>query len=118
MVGIEDEIVAAGAQIVWVLEKGRSFEDGTAELCTEYLATNGGSGQGFCVGDDETQPEPGTFDDSPFSVNRGFDILVDRRTMRVVWEASHGSVSGNDNPDEAQILSAVEAAVAAARAAR
>jgi len=116
-VGIEDGIVAAGAQIIWVLEKGIQVEDGTADLCYELLGTNGGSTAGYCVGDDQTQPVAGTFDDAPFSVNRGFDLIVNRRTMKVVWESSHGSVAGNDNPSADEVLAAVEAAVADARAA-
>ncbi|MEM6929862.1 MAG: hypothetical protein AAF602_23195, partial [Myxococcota bacterium] len=117
MIAIEDDIIAAGAQIVWVLEKGISLEDGTAELCYSLLGNISNSRQGYCVGDDETQPVAGTFDDSPFSVNRGFDIIVDRRTMRIVWESSHGSTGGNDNPEASEVLAAVEEAVAAATAA-
>jgi len=116
VVGIEDEIVKAGAQIIWVLEKGPRFEDGTSDLCYTLLGDNGGSTQGYCVGDDQTVPVAGAFDDSPFSVNRGFDIVVNRRTMKIVWESSHGSPSGNDNPSAAEVLAAVQKAVADARA--
>lgn len=118
MVGIEDDIVDAGAQIIWVLEKGIDLEPGTASLCHQLVATNGGSTRGYCVGDDQTDPVPGTFDGSPFSVNRGFDLIVDRRTMQIVWASSHGSPAGNDNPSAGEVLAAVEQAVAAARAAK
>lgn len=71
-----------------------------------------GSTSGICVGDSQTQPVPGTFDNSPFSVARGFDMIVVRETMEIVFIASHGTPSGNDNLDGADILAEVQAAVA------
>jgi len=73
-----------------------------------------GSDDGWCLGDGQTQPTPGTFDNSPFSINRGFDMIVERATMEIVWENSHGTGSGQDNPTAQDVLDAVEAAVAAA----
>ncbi len=73
-----------------------------------------GSDDGWCVGDGQTVPTPGTFDNSPFSVNRGFDMVVDRQSMEIVWEGNHGTGGGQDNPSAADVLAAVEAAVAAA----
>lgn len=108
---IEDEIVAAGAEIIWIDQGGGS----TAEGCYERFQ-NQDSTQGWCVGDGETSPVAGTFDNSPFAVNRGFDLIVDRRSMTVVWESSHGSPAGNDNPSAQEVLEAVQAAVTQARA--
>ncbi|MEN0062549.1 MAG: hypothetical protein AAGA48_10400 [Myxococcota bacterium] len=71
-----------------------------------------GSNRGICVGDSETRPEAGTFDQSPFSIARGFDIIVDRSSMEIVWESSHGTPSGNENLDGTEVLAAVQDAVA------
>lgn len=115
MAEVEDEIVAAGAQIVWVLEQDPSFQPGTADLCAEVMDALGSEDQGWCVGDAQTEPVPGTFDESPFSVGRGFDLIVPRSTMEIVWTSSHGTPSGNENLDGATVLEAVEAAVEDAR---
>jgi len=65
------------------------------------------------VGDDETAyPYADAFDDSPFSVSRGFEIIVRRSTMTIEWASSHGSVGGNDNISAADLLAEVEAVVA------
>jgi hypothetical protein len=102
--------VDAGAEILWVLEQDPLGRPGTAESC---LATMDrlGSSLGWCVGDNETQPEAGTFDESPFSVARGFDIVVVRETMQIVWTSSHGTPSGNDNLSGEEVVEAVRAAV-------
>lgn len=111
MAEVEDEIVEAGAQILWVLEQDASFQPGTAELCMKTLDFVG-SKQGWCVGDAETQPEAGVFDGSPFSVKRGFDMIVPRSSMQVVWTTSHGTPSGNENPSAEDVLQAVRDVVA------
>jgi hypothetical protein len=110
---IEEDIIAAGAQLIWVLEQtalGGSPDADDCRSAMDFL----GSDDGWCVGDGQTQPTPGTFDNSPFSVARGFDMIVERETMVIVWEASHGTGGGQDNPSAAEVLAAVEAAVAAA----
>ena len=104
---MEDEIIAAGAQIVWVLEQGPFLQPGTAELCDEVMDELGSGDVGLCVGDAETEPVAGTFDDSPFSVSRGFDIIVPRTTMEILWTSSHGTPSGNDNLEGTDVLEAV-----------
>ncbi|MEN0061094.1 MAG: hypothetical protein AAGA48_03035 [Myxococcota bacterium] len=109
--GIEDEIVAAGAEIIWI-DQGNGA---TAQECYERFQ-NQDSTKGWCVGDGETLPVAGTFDNSPLAVNRGFDIIVDRRSMTIVWDSSHGSTAGNDNPSAQDVLEAVQAAVAQSRA--
>jgi len=67
-----------------------------------------GATTGWCVGDDETEPVAGVFDDSPFSVNRGFDMLVPTTSMTIEWTSSHGSPAGNDNPTPDEMLDAVD----------
>jgi hypothetical protein len=112
---VEDEIVAAGAEIIWVLEQDPSFEPGTANRCMETMDALGSKDQGWCVGDEQTEPVAGTFDDSPFSVARGFDMIVPRSTMEIVWTSSHGTPSGNENLEGEDVLAAVQEAVAVSR---
>ena len=111
MAEVEDEIVGAGAQIIWVLEQDPSFQPGTADRCTFVMDELGAQDQGFCVGDAQTQPVAGTFDESPFSVARGFDMIVPRSSMRVVWSSSHGTPTGNQNLTGADVLAEVRAVV-------
>jgi hypothetical protein len=111
---VEEDIIAAGAEIIWVLEATSFGQPGTAEDCRAFVNQRG-SDKGYCVGDADTEPEPGTFDDSPFSVARGFDMIVRRSDMRIVFESSHGTPAGNENLTGAEILAEVEAAVADAQ---
>ena len=99
--------MAAGAEIIWVLEQDSDFQPGTAKLCMEAMDVLGSQDKGWCVGDEQTMPVSGTFDDSPFSVNRGFDIIVPTSTMVVEWNSSHGTPSGNDNLTGDDVLAAV-----------
>jgi len=103
----EDEIIAAGAEIIWVLEQGSGFTDGTAENCIDTMEALGAT-QGWCVGDDESLPAPDVFDDSEFAIGRGFDLIVPRSTMTIDWVSTHGTPSGNDNLDGDDVLQAVE----------
>jgi hypothetical protein len=108
---IEDDIVDSRAQIIWVLEQDPQGAPGTADSCTSTMDQLGAKDQGFCVGDSQTMPEPGTFDDSPFSVARGFDMIVPRSSMQIVWSTSHGTPSGNDNLDGEDVLAKVREVV-------
>jgi hypothetical protein len=108
---VADEIVAEGVEIVWVLEQGPRLEDGTADNCMSTLDALGDPQVGWCVGDDETNPAPDAFDDSPFSIGRGFDMLVPRQTMEIVYTTSHGTPGGNENPSGQDVLEAVRAAL-------
>ncbi len=112
MAEYEEDIIDAGAQLIWVLEQTTTGQDGTAETCLAFVEAQG-SDAGWCVGDGQTWPEPGTFDESPFSVARGFDMIVDLADMRITWTSSHGTPSGNENLTGADVLEAVEEAVAA-----
>ncbi|MBX2799445.1 MAG: hypothetical protein KTR31_17350 [Myxococcales bacterium] len=109
---MEDDIVAAGAEIIWVLERDNRNQPGTVDLCTSTMDTLGSEDQGWCVGDEQTLPQSGAFDDSPLSIARGFDIIVSRESMEILWESNHGTPIGNDNLDGEQVLAAVREAVA------
>ena len=108
---VEQGIVDAGAQIIWVLEQDESGNIGTAANCRTYLDEKG-STEGLCVGDGETMPDFGAFDNSPFSVSRGFDMIVVRETMEIVFTASHGTNGGNENIDGERLLEVVQQVVA------
>ena len=56
-------------------------------------------------------PTPKAFDDSPFSVARGFDIIVPRSTMEIVFTTSHGSPGGNENINGQQLLAEIQAVI-------
>lgn len=96
----------AGAEIVWVLEADRFLVPGTDESCRSAVSDYG-SQSGWCVGDGQTEPVARAWDESPFSVGRGFDLIVDRETMEVLWTSSHGTPAGNDNPTGADVLAEV-----------
>lgn len=110
MADAEQEISEAGAEIIWVLEQDYSFDPGTAEACRSIMDRLE-STVGWCVGDDETEPKSGTFDKSPFSEARGFDIIVPRGSMEIVWTSSHGTPSGNENLSGEEVLEAVREVV-------
>ena len=99
-----------GAEIIWVLEQNQSGQIGLATDCRSYIDGKG-STLGWCVGDGETQPTPGTFDDSPFSIERGFDMIVVRETMEVVYTTTHGTTGGNENITGEELLAEVQAVV-------
>lgn len=107
---IENDIEALDIRIVWVLEQNRSFQAGTADSCRTFVRSIG-SMRGLCVGDGQTEPTPGVFDNSPFSVRRGFDMLVRRSDMQIVWTTNHGTPGGNDNLSAAELLMQIRAAV-------
>ena len=104
---VEDQIIAAGAEIIWVLEANAFLQPGTAEDCRTIV--NGlGSQVGWCVGDSETMPVAGVFDNSPFSLSRGFDIIVPRATMEIVYATNHGTPGGNENISGEALLAQVQ----------
>ena len=103
---MEEQIAAEGIQIIWVLEQDRQFRAGTAESCRSFF-TQAGSDLGICVGDGETMPTPGVFDDSGFAIARGFDMLVRRSDMRILYTSNHGTPNGNQNLTGAQLLAEI-----------
>lgn len=92
MATVEEDIIAAGAAIIWVLEHNTRNEDGTAVECRQTF-DGYGSDKGLCVGDGESTPRTRVFDTSPFSRQRGIDLIVRRSDMHVVFEAPHGTPS-------------------------
>lgn len=107
MAEIDEDFNAAGAEIIWVLEQGPRLEDGTAANCVDTL-TDLGATTGWCVGDDETLPEPDVWDDSPLANNRGFDLVVPRSTMRIEWVSTHGTGPNDENVEGQDVLAEVE----------
>ena len=103
MAQVEEDIIAEGAFIVWVLQEDTGVQPGTAERCRNFMNFLG-SDQGWCVGDSETMPSAFTFKNSPFARGRGTDILVRRSDMQILFAANHGTPSGNDNLTGADVL--------------
>lgn len=106
MAQVEEDIIAAGAQIIWVLEVDSRGRPGTAEACRAFMDTRG-SDKGLCVGDSATMPVARVFDNSPFAIGRGFDILMLRNEMKITWVSTHGTPSGNENLTGADVLAQV-----------
>jgi hypothetical protein len=106
-VQVEQQILDTGAEIIWVLEADSFGVPGTAEECRNFVDAMGSS-LGWCVGDGETIPMPGTFDDSPFSIGRGFDIIVPRGTMEIVYTTNHGTPDGNENITGEELLAQIQ----------
>ncbi len=103
---MEEEILAEGAQLIWVLEQDQNAQPGTADTCLTFVAGRG-SDAGLCVGDAETEPVAGVFDEAPFATGRGFDMIVRRSDMEILFVTDHGTPAGNDNLTGAEILDAV-----------
>ncbi|MEM7676028.1 MAG: hypothetical protein AAF449_08495 [Myxococcota bacterium] len=103
MAQVEEDILAEGAQIIWVLQADSRFQPGTAQGCRQFMLSRN-SDQGICVGDGQTEPMAGVFDNSPFARSRGFDVLMRRSEMRVLWVSTHGTTSGNDNLSGQEVL--------------
>ena len=101
--GVEQTILDEGTALIWVLAEDQSSIPGTAEGCRQFVAGQG-SAAGICVGDGETQPAAGVFHNSGFADGRGFDMVVERASMKIIWTASHGTPSGNDNLSGDNIL--------------
>lgn len=106
MAQVEQDILNAGAQIIWVLEQTAAFQPGTATDCRTFVRSQG-SRAGICVGDGQTQPTAGVWDRSPFARGRGIDMIVRRSDMHVVWVSTHGTPAGNENLTGAEVLAEV-----------
>lgn len=104
---VEEQILDAGAEIIWVLETDSFLQPGTAQGCRN-LVDSLGSDKGWCVGDGDTHPVPTTFDNSPFSVGRGFDIVLPRATMVIEYTTNHGTPDGNENITGEQLLAQIQ----------
>lgn len=103
---VEDEIAAEGVQIIWVLQEDSSVNPGTAAECRRLL-DNAMSARGLCVGDGQTQPTPGVFTESDLAIGRGYDIVVRRSDMEIIYHTTHGTPAGNDNLTGQELLDAI-----------
>lgn len=103
---IEEDILAERVQIIWILEADSGGTPGTAESCRAFMDARG-SDKGICVGDGQTMPVPRVWDQSPFAIGRGFDLLVRRSDMKIGWSTTHGTPAGNENLTGEQLLQAV-----------
>lgn len=104
-----NDIESAGAGIIWVLEQAPDSAPGTAERCVDFMTDSAvGAPTGWCVGDSQTLPDAGEFDNSPFSNGRGFDIIVPTNTMIIEEATDHGTPAGNDNLEGVDILRLVQ----------
>lgn len=103
---VEEEILNAGAMIIWVQQQQVNSRPGTAENCAQ-LRMSDGSDKGICVGDGTTQPTPGVWDSSPFRVGRGTDVIVRKSDMRIMFAAPHGTPTRNDDLTGAELLQEV-----------
>lgn len=111
--------MAAGAEIIWVNQSlSRPSDVGTADKCMTMMDEFENPSVGWCVGDGDTRPTERAFDDSPFAVGRGFDMIVPLSTMEIEYTTSHGSTGGNENITGADLLAEVERVVAEVRGAR
>jgi hypothetical protein len=104
--GVEEQIIAEGVEIIWLLEQDSFARDGTAQACRSFMRSMG-SDKGLCVGDGQTEPMPGVFDNSMFAIGRGFDMVVRRSDMKIIFTASHGTPRGNQNLTGAQLLAEI-----------
>jgi hypothetical protein len=107
---IEADLATNNIALIYVLEQDQSFTDGTATLCRDYMDGRGSTG-GICVGDAQTQPTAGAWDDSPLAIGRGFDIVVERATMRILYQTTHGTPAGNENLTAEELLSEILGAI-------
>lgn len=103
MANVSEDIQAEGVQIIWVLQQSSVGQGGTAEGCLDFF-TGEGASTGICVGDAEVFEQRDAFQDSPFASGRGFDMLVRRSDMNIVFTTSHGSGGGNDNISGNELL--------------
>ena len=116
MAQVEEQYHAVGAQLIWVLQENTRFEHGTAADCRSFMDNRGReSTLGWCVGDAEieNQNPPGAevFNDSPFAIGRGYDLIVSRRDMVIRDVATHGTPGGNDNLTGEELLERVQAVI-------
>lgn len=89
---LEAEYIAAGAQVIWMLQETTGFQPATSAQTHEFYESSIASDVGLRVGDAETQPIAGAFENSPFiDTDRGFVMIVRKRDMKIVYENTHGN---------------------------
>ncbi|MGE0784392.1 MAG: hypothetical protein AB7S26_01790 [Sandaracinaceae bacterium] len=122
MAQIQDQFIAAGAQIIWVVEHTTTpYDPGTAQFCHDFLTGPPFNiTVGWCVGDGETMGQTVPADDtwylSPLAedgvTRRGFDLIVSRRDMVIREAHSHGTGGMNENLTGDELLARVQAVIA------
>ena len=88
----------------------RRRRDGGALRLSRRRGRSDGAERGadaLLLGDGHPRRRHHRWDDSPFSVGRGFDIVVLRTTMTVEFITNHGPPTGNDNIDGDAVLEAI-----------
>lgn len=105
MKDVEDEFAAAGARVIWVLNENISFQLATSQDAQNYYRDTIASALGVAVGDAETSPDVGAFNDTPIITSgRGFVMVVRRSDMQVTYSVNYSSSSA------AALLAEVQAA--------
>lgn len=107
VVQVEQQIVDAGAEVIWILAQDGFGTPGTAQSCRNFMDSQG-SELGWCVGDGQTAPTAEAFMDSPFGNGKGFDMVVVRETMEVVFVTSHGIGGGFENLTGEELLAEIQ----------
>jgi len=89
---IEDQYIAEGAQVIWMLQTPANFQTADGVAAQDYAEDTVNSDVGIRVGDDDTLPNAGAFRDSSFiTSNRGFVMIVRKRDMQIVFEETTGN---------------------------
>lgn len=103
---MEDELAAAGARVIWVLNENISFQLASSQDAQNYYRDTIVSERGVAVGDAETSPDVGAFNETPIITSgRGFVMVVRRSDMQVTYSVNYSSSSANE------LLAQVQAAV-------
>ena len=103
---LEGQFIANDAQIIWMLQESGVLTPATSQDSQNFFSADPQtSGVGIRVGDADTQPVAGAFEDSPFipdgfgESDRGFAMVVRKSDMRIVWAEFNGNernISGQD----------------------
>lgn len=95
---------------MWVHTEDVDQSTGTAERCMELLDGLKAPPVGWCVGDDATLPVAEAFQDSVLA-NPGYDLVVDRHTMRIEVASTHGAGPRNENLTAEELFSEIRRVV-------
>ena len=85
----EDEIIASGTQIIWVMSQSSNFGTASNALAQDFYNDTIRSSVGIRVGDDETSIVD-AFDTSNFRGGRGLWMVVKKAGLIVEHEDSLG----------------------------
>ena len=90
---LEDQFIAADAQIIWMLQENQSAQLATSQDTENFFSSDPNTSDvGIRVGDAETLPVAGVFEASPFiESDRGFGMVVRKSDMRIIFAEFHGN---------------------------